>query len=338
MPNALGSMLRQSWRKPPYNCLSFPTHERYQSSLSSANTIFYLYRKEGIKDWNEKYGKLPANYHLLNPALGDYQLPADVDFDFVLSQTKHLQNGVGAQIAKYLQIPQIVLEHTLPMEQWPREQVRALTEHNRGHINIYISEYSRDKWLEKPENAIVIHHGVDTNLFFPSNLLSFEERKNHCLSVVNDWINRDWCCGFSPWKEATQGLPVQVVGDTPGLSQPANNVEELVSFYQTSRIFVNTSLVSPVPTALLEAMSCGCACVALPTCMVPEVIKHGENGFLAETPKQMREFIQLLLCDVGLAEELGKNARKTIVERFNLERFVQRWNEVFEMAVSIENP
>jgi hypothetical protein len=198
----------------------------------------------------------------------------------------------------------------------------------KGNKNVFISEYSRAKWGWNEDEADVIHHGVDTDLFNDYE----QDRLCRILSVCNDWINRDEPCGFSFWKEACNTLPVFPVGDTPGLSKPAETVEQLVEFYNTSQVFANTSLVSPVPTSLLEAMSCGCCCVSTDTCMIPEIIKDGYNGFLVKTPYEMRKKLEVCLSDPDLCKEIGKNARKTILERFSLQQFIDNWNSLFEEA------
>ena len=221
-------------------------------------------------------------------------------------------------------IPHINLEHTWPVN-FPPAQIEAWKT-MRADVNVFISEISREAWGWKPDEAVVIHHGIDTQLFDGSN----NNRSNKPLSVVNDWINRDAPCGYNFWREATKDLEVFVVGDTPGLSNPAESTEALAKIYQNHSIFVNTSLMSPVPTALLEAMSCGCAIVSTGTCMIPGIIKHGVNGLLAMTPQEMNVHIKTLQNDPDMCIELGVNARATILEQFSLTQFVENWKKVFD--------
>ena len=192
---------------------------------------------------------------------------------------------------------------------------------------LFISSFSRKAWGWAEDEADVLVHGIDTDLFSPDERI---EKEAHSLSVVNDWVNRDWCCGFNLWRDVSQGVPTFVVGDTPGLSQPAGSTQELVDHYRRARLFLNTSLVSPVPTALMEAMSCGLPPVSTETCMIPEVIDHGRNGFLSNDPKELRSYVQLLLHDEQLAQQMGQEARRTIIERFSLGQFVDRWSQLFE--------
>ena len=74
----------------------------------------------------------------------------------------------------------------------------------RGDINIFISAFSIDEWgWEDKKDTAVITHGIDTDLFCPADI----EKDDDILSVVNDWINRDWCCGFNIWQRVIEGLP-----------------------------------------------------------------------------------------------------------------------------------
>lgn len=330
MPNPVGSILRAATRPEggPLRILTFPTHERFQTGLARCNARFFLFRGQGIKDWNRTYATLPANHTLLDPST----LPAEVDFDLVLSQNKFGQFQVAHQLAKQLHLPLVSLEHTLPVPSWSHQQVAQLKA-MRGNVNVFISEFSREKWGWSPEEALAIHHGVDTELFRPNDLIV--KKKRHALSVCNDWKNRDWCCGFSLWQEVIKGLPVFVVGDNPGLSKPARSVAELVMRYREAQVFLNTSLVSPVPTALLEAMSCGCAVVSTSTCMIPEFIENGENGFISNDPVKIHEYTRMLLADEQLCRQVGQKARDTITERFSMARFVSAWDGVFKTASKI---
>mgnify|MGYP003645949100 CR=1 FL=1 len=318
------------------NILTFPTHERYESMLAKTGHNFYAYRAEGIKDWNETYAKLPDNYHLLDPELEGSQIPEYVDFDLILSQNKFGQFQTAIQLSKLLHLPLVSLEHTLPMPQWGEETLAQIRE-MRGHVNLFISSYSINAWGWQDRNDTqVITHGIDTDLFCPNlKFLKEGERSDEILSVVNDWINRDWCCGFGIWQEVIKGLPYKVLGDTPGLSQPAASTEDLVAAYQDSRIFLNTSTISPVPTALMEAMSCGCAVVSTDTCMIPEVIEHGVNGFITNDKEQMKQHLVDLLNDEDMAREIGDNARQTILKNYSTEQFVDKWQNVLHDAANI---
>jgi hypothetical protein len=192
--------------------------------------------------------------------------------------------------------------------------------------HIFISEFSQAKWGFNSTNSNVIHHGLDVDNFKPANI----EREAVILATVNDWINRDWCCNYSGFQRITKNLPIKIVGETKGLSEACRSVKELIGVYQSHRIFINTSTVSPVPTSLLEAMSCGCACVSTATCMIPTIITHGVDGFISNDESELRGYCQLLLKDKELAQKLGNAARRTILDKFSEQKFIDNWNRQFD--------
>jgi hypothetical protein len=322
---------RTNRRQRPLNVLCFPTHERYESNLAKTGHNFYSFYHPQVKTWNDTYAPAPDNYRLCKTKSEQMFVLHNVDFDVILSQNKYGQLQLAQKISQEHSVPICSIEHTLPHPSWPAEQIDQMKQ-LKGHSNCFISEYSRKEWGWENEPAKVIHHGIDTKVFSPQNLT----RKNACLSVVNEWKTRDVWCGYSFWEKATKDLPVHVVGDNPGWTTPAASVQELASQYASHRIFVNTSLVSPIPTSLLEAMACGCICVSTKNCMIPEIIKDGHNGFLCDNPEEMKEVLNTILNAPNEYEYLGHNAVATIGELFGVKRFIQQWDMALRETADIE--
>ena len=305
--------------KECFNILTFPTHERYETQLCKTGHNFYSFVMPNQKTWNIDQTPLPINY-FPTPAgkLLDY-----IDFDFILVQSKFWQYQVAHKINQYLKLPVIVLEHTLPVITQSTEQIDAMKT-MLGDINVFISEYSQRQWgIHK--NVEIIYHGIDTQLFKDYE----QERDNKVLSVANNFINRDYCLNFSGWSRSTENVDVTLIGDNVGLSQAAKSAEELVDSYNRHSIFLNTSTHSPIPMSLLEAMSCGCAIVSTATCMIPEIITNGENGFISNNEEDLKNHIHYLLSHPEKAKSMGKNARQTILEKFNEDSFIQQWQNIF---------
>jgi len=326
MTNKTISIINKANRvKEKYDILTFDTHERYQTQLCKTGHNFYSFRYDDCKEWDDTYALKPSNYYVLpkNSILNG------IDFDFVLSQSKFGQFQVSQQINQTLRLPTISLEHTLPIPSWPNEQTQAFKQ-MLGDINVFISEYSIKEWGVQGDHDVV-HHSVDAAVFQPMGI----PKNPVVLSVVNDFINRDYCCNYKGWQRITEPFETRLVGNTEGLSKPAASIQELAEEYNSAQIFLNTSTISPVPTCLLEAMSCGCAVVTTATCMIPEIIKNGVNGFMSNDEQELSDYIQQLLDDEDLRDKLGNAARETILSDFSERKFIDTWNKIFDRAYGV---
>lgn len=324
----IGNILRRNKQRSCLNILSFPYHEAYHYNVAKTGHNFYMLQAEGINTWKEWNRPIPSNTTILPK---DFPPPPHLDFDLIFSNNKFGNLQLAQQLSRQLHIPIVNCEHTWPIDLWPAgqlEQMKSMV----GHINVFISEVSRDAWLWKENESVVIHHGIDSEFFAPQ---AGKNRKNILLSVVNDWANRDYFCGFNLWRQVAKDLPVAVFGDTPGLSRPSKNMFELRDAYQDSSIFLNTSLRSPIPTVMLEAASCGCAIVSTSYQMTPHVFTHGKDALLSNNPLELKRHCEYLLQNPDKARLLGDAARKTIQEKFPLADFISNWKAVFEAAANI---
>ncbi len=320
-------------QKDKYKILTFDTHERYQTQLCKTGHDFYSFSYPNAKKWDTTYAPKPENYY----SLPENSIIPAIHFDFILSQSKFGQFQAAYQINQTLRLPIISLEHTLPIPGWPKEQLEGFKS-MIGDINVFISEYSTKEWDMKCDNTVV-HHSVDSEVFKPTGV----ERKPVVLSVVNDFANRDYCCNYSGWQRITEsikgqdlGLEVKLVGScSQGLSKPAESVSDLVNEYSSCQMFLNTSTISPVPSCLLEAMSCACPVVTTATCMIPEIIEHGVNGFMSNDEEELKGYIKQLSEDEALRNKMGEAARKTIQEKFSEKKFIDNWNNIFDKVYGV---
>jgi glycosyltransferase involved in cell wall biosynthesis len=329
MPSVIGQITRKAHRDTKkLNILTIPCHETWESAISLTRHNFYALEIEGCKKWNEIFRPLPSNYIPLKEGLFE-----ELDFDIVISHQKFGQFQTLAPIAHQYKIPLISAEHTAPVPSWPKARLKQLYD-MQGDLNVFITDWSRKAWGWEKEEADVIYHGIDSELYKPHSTIT---RQPFILSVVNQFSKpvRHWCCGFPLWKEAIQGLPWRHLGaDDEPFSQPAKNLQDLILRYQSAQIFINTSLVSPVPMALLEAASCGCAIITTGTSDIPNIFTHGENCLMSNDAKELHDFGELLLKDSELREKLGAAARKLVQERFPMDKFVNNWNKLFEKAIA----
>jgi hypothetical protein len=71
---------------------------------------------------------------------------------------------------------------------------------------------------------------------------------------------------------------------------------------------------------LLQYMAAGLPAIASPVGVNRSIIRHGENGFLAETPAEWGAALARLIEDPSLRARLGQAARRTVEMEYSLAR------------------
>lgn len=69
---------------------------------------------------------------------------------------------------------------------------------------------------------------------------------------------------------------------------------------------------------LIQYMACGLPVIATPVGVNAEIVEHGVNGFLAETPADWRKALETLLSDPGLRARMGRAGRARVVRDYSL--------------------
>jgi len=333
------STLEQSSKR---NIISWNSHERMQQSMGNIPHTFYLLGSSihpNYKTWNFKFGNPPPN-HILLPEFhneNEIQLPTWIDFDLIISHSRTGQASLGQMFSQQLGIPLISTEHTLPLKEWNKTRFYAQA-NILGDINVFVTHFQMSEWghEEDGERFFVNPSGIDEKLFCPDNNI---EKEDYCLVVCNDFINR-MECGFDIFCNVTNfnnspEFKIKILGDTKNLSKPANSITELVNYYRKSRVLLNTTRRSTMPTNLLEAMAVGTVPVSTDNCSISDIITHKHDGFLSNDTKKLRKYCLELLNDDSLMQEMGKNARNTILKRFTKNKYVERWNNIIEKAIKL---
>jgi glycosyltransferase involved in cell wall biosynthesis len=90
---------------------------------------------------------------------------------------------------------------------------------------------------------------------------------------------------------------------------------------------------------LIQYMACGLPVVASPVGVNCQIVEHGINGFLAETPAQWEQALQALLADAGLRQRMGMAGRQKIVQQYCIQatgpRLAMLLKEVAKTAKSL---
>lgn len=107
--------------------------------------------------------------------------------------------------------------------------------------------------------------------------------------------------------------------------------EELAAHYASAGVLVVPSAYEGLPMVILEAMQHGLPCVATRVSGHPEVIRSGENGVLVplDDPDAMAAAALALLEDPAKRAELGAAAKRSVAERFSVERQVAEYASLY---------
>ncbi|WP_294153910.1 glycosyltransferase [uncultured Selenomonas sp.] len=95
---------------------------------------------------------------------------------------------------------------------------------------------------------------------------------------------------------------------------------------QASTVHVYLTRPFILSWSMLEAMSFGCALVASKTPPVEEVVENGKNGLLANfrSPQHIAQRVEELLDDKELRKRLGRAARETILDHYDVKDCVRK--------------
>jgi glycosyltransferase involved in cell wall biosynthesis len=102
--------------------------------------------------------------------------------------------------------------------------------------------------------------------------------------------------------------------------------------YSRADIFVLPSRHGEgLPIAMLEAMAAGCVVVVSEMASTGAVIENGVNGFLIEprNAAQLAERLKYLLANESVWEKLTQSARQAIEERFSLDVYIKRLENIY---------
>ena len=209
-----------------------------------------------------------------------------------------------------------------------------------------LQEYRLD-----PNEVKIIYNGVDEKLFYPKQKKS--ENVKHIVYVgrmdrekgVFDLVESGkYICNERPdvsfifvgkgrdldrLKQKTKKMGLE--DRFKFLGQVEKN--RLVEIYQDADIFVFPSYHEGLPAVVLEAMSCGLPVIATDVRGNQDLISAGENGILVppRSPSEIAKAITTLIEDEKLKEKLGKNARKTIEDKYTWDAVTNRILECYEL-------
>ncbi|AKB29149.1 Glycosyltransferase [Methanosarcina siciliae T4/M] len=248
--------------------------------------------------------------------------------------TIHSPMKSGASVLKITDLFSLATKFQAKYISYPLEKKLMKNSSAVTAVSSTVSKNLEDYGL-KAEDIKLIYNGVDQNIFFPSVTKPEEKYILYTgrISYGKGLIELIDCA-----KEVCkirEDVNFILAGDGPLLPNLKKKIiymnlqnrvkflgrvnrNTIIDLYQNATIFAFPSYYEGLPGSLLEAMACKLPIVATKVPGNMELIEHNRNGILI-SPKDssaISKAIMDLLDDSSKREILGKNARKTIEDKF----------------------
>jgi glycosyltransferase involved in cell wall biosynthesis len=219
----------------------------------------------------------------------------------------------------------------------------------------WLADRARCSALFSKRRIEVIPNGINTALFCPGDKVSArralglpEGRKlilfgaKNALSDNNkgfDLLQRALAMIHAKLREETELVIFgeHVDSPLPDCVLPVTNLgeiheeERIVLIYRAADIFVMPSRQENLPNMVMEAMSCGTPCVAFAIGGIPDLIDHGETGYLAlpYVIDDMARGMVRLLEDEKMRAGMAAKSRQWALNTVSIDRIVERYATLY---------
>jgi len=230
---------------------------------------------------------------------------------------------------------------------WPRVQIYNSFEAAKC--------YAHSRTIFSPKKIFVVQNGLDLDAFRPSPLP--EGGPIHIAAVGALTPVKRWdrlLIATAELKRRKLGIFVGIAGDGPlrqSLEQQTKELdiwdcvvlrgytENVSAVLSSSAFLVHTSDAEGSPNAIMEAMACGRAVIAMDVGDVAALVKDGATGFVVPRgdDAMLVERMATLISNRDLCRSMGEAARTKAEREFRLESLVSGtlaayrkagWNDV----------
>jgi glycosyltransferase involved in cell wall biosynthesis len=263
----------------------------------------------------------------------------------------------GLLFALVLKLTRSKFPH-VSMMYWPSKPKKAFL---LKHVHPYITTLClwttthRKTVVERlgvpPEKIVMVPHLVDQKFFRPmpretDTICAVGQEMRDYLTLIEAMRGLDINChiaaGLSPGSKMHETVKVVY---SKGLSMPPNVTAAPLSQVQLRDLYARSRfvVVPLLPTdsdngslVITEAMAMGKAVICSLTEGQRDVIVEGKTGIYVPQgdPKALREAIVHLWTHPEIAEQMGREGRKRIEEKFTLDNFAETIKRIAEDTVA----
>ncbi|NMG64485.1 glycosyltransferase [Azoarcus indigens] len=310
-------------RRRPLRILTWHVHGNYLYYLGHVPHTFLLpvdaARSPG---YSGRAGALPWGDNMVEVPVDQLR---DTAFDCILFQSArhYLEDQYDLLSPAQRRLPRIFLEHDTP-QRHPTDTPHPVDDPET--LLVHVTPFNALMWDNGRSPVRVVEHGV---VVPPEVRWSGELARG--IAVVNKLSRRGRRLGADVFLQARDQVALDLVGmdaeSCGGLGEVPN--PQLPAFLAHYRFYFHPVRWTSLGLAAIEAMMVGLPVVGLATTELVTVVRNGHEGYVDTDPARLVEAMRQLLADPAEAARLGAQARRSAQERFNIQRFVADWQEVF---------
>lgn len=300
-------------------------HGSYLYYLSQGNYEIYIPVLSEKREGYGGRGSFPFGDNVIEVHAADVK---HLTFDCILFQSakNYVEDQHRILSPEQRTLPKIYLEHD-PPRQTPTDTKHVVDD---PEITIvHVTHFNNMMWDNNQSPSLVIEHGV----VMPKPNYSGELEKG--IVVINNLKKRGRRLGLDIYLEVKKHIPIDLVGmgsdELDGLGEI--HLSQLPEFISRYRFFFNPIRYTSFGLSVCEAMMLGMPIVAMATTEMPTVINNGVSGYIHTDVSFLISRMKALLENRNLAAQLGEGAKQVALERFNIERFTQEWEQLFYNVV-----
>lgn len=216
--------------------------------------------------------------------------------------------------------------------------------YHQAAITLTRSEYTRQSIINDygvpPERVAVVGGGINFADLPPAVPLADAPR---VLFIGKEFERKGGAQLVAAFRQARARVPHAELWlvtanhiDEPGTRciAPTHDRAAIASLYRQASVFAMPSRCETWGDVFLEAMAFGLPCVGTTHDAMPEIIQHGETGYVVDPDDvaSLAGYLEQLLSDAWLRQRMGANGRERVAHTFTWAHVAQHINRYLQQA------
>ncbi|ALF52126.1 glycosyl transferase family 1 [Nostoc piscinale CENA21] len=194
-----------------------------------------------------------------------------------------------------------------------------------------VGEISRESLGIAPEEVVLGFCGElrekKGQQFLLNALTTVRNQRPACLLIIGEVrASQEFALQVYATQHPEHAQRIIVTGHLP-------DTQVVAAHLQLCDVYLQPSLWEGMPNALLEAMACGCCCIASDAGGIAEVITHGEDGFIlprSQLHKLGEAVLECLTMPSTIKSQITQAARDRILKKYSIAQEQQRLQIVLD--------